>query len=191
MVISNIADLPCEGQVGVVVLHKVVGNPTQAVQGSICLSSCFVTLQEKPTSLLLGVAEEVVRVNPMGYSQYMLGNGTGAQRWSVGKAKPASRRRPGVSKVEHKGAGTYIPELDQAPRQQRRRECSREVELQEICSSTSSLCGHECDADVQCCICFLNNSFVGWWYKRCYCPACGHSMHTLCLQGHTAFKVSM
>ena len=49
MVCINIADLPCEGQVAVVVLDKVVSNPPQAVQGSVCLSSCCVTLQAQET----------------------------------------------------------------------------------------------------------------------------------------------
>ena len=49
MVIVNIADLPGEGQVTVVVFDKVVSNPAQAIQGSVRLSSCCVPLQEEET----------------------------------------------------------------------------------------------------------------------------------------------
>ena len=49
MVIVNIANLPGEGQVTVVVFDKVVSNPAQAIQGSVRLSSCCVPLQEEET----------------------------------------------------------------------------------------------------------------------------------------------
>lgn len=45
VVIIDIADLPCEGQVSVVVLHKVVSNPAQTVQRCLGLSSCCIPLQ--------------------------------------------------------------------------------------------------------------------------------------------------
>ena len=45
VVIVDIADLTCELQIGVVVLHKVVCNPLQTVQGVVCLSSSSVALQ--------------------------------------------------------------------------------------------------------------------------------------------------
>ena len=44
MVIINIANLACEGQVPVVVLHKVVSDPAQAVQRILCLASVVVAL---------------------------------------------------------------------------------------------------------------------------------------------------
>ena len=44
VVIPNIADLACEGQICMVVLHKVVGNPAQTVQSILCLSCCGVAL---------------------------------------------------------------------------------------------------------------------------------------------------
>lgn len=45
MIIPDIADLPCEGQVTVVVFHKVVGDPPQTVQCSFSLSGSCVPLQ--------------------------------------------------------------------------------------------------------------------------------------------------
>ena len=45
VVIPNIANLACEGQVCMVVLDKIVGNPLQTVQSILCLSSCSVALQ--------------------------------------------------------------------------------------------------------------------------------------------------
>ena len=65
MVGVNIANLPCEGQVTVVVLDKVVGNPAKAVQGSVCLSSCCVPLQAKGNTALLGLIDEDLLMSPL------------------------------------------------------------------------------------------------------------------------------